>query len=103
VNVRLMLGTQNRAFLVSQAAVRRDGSGAYVEIVGADNRVQQRRVQAEVMHGSDWVVTTGLDEGDSVIVSGVEQARPGSLAKVVSSEPTGGAVGAVGTVAGRPE
>src|SRR5580658_10911536 len=50
VNVRLMLGTQNRAFLVSQAAVRRDGSGAYVEIVGADNRVQQRRVQAEVMH-----------------------------------------------------
>jgi membrane fusion protein, multidrug efflux system len=103
VSVRLMLGTQNRAFLVSQAALRRDGNGAYVEIVDADNRVQQRRVQAEVMNGADWVVTAGLNEGDSVIVSGVEQARPGSLAKVVSYEPTGAAVGAVGTVAARPE
>ena len=103
VNVRLMLGTQNRAFLVSQAAVRRDGGGAYVEIVGADNRVQQRRVQAEAMHGADWVITAGLEEGDNVIVSGVEQARPGSLAKVVSYEPDGGAAAAVGALAGRPE
>ena len=90
-------------FWFSQTAVRRDGNGAYVEIVDADNRVQQRRVQAEVMNGADWVVTAGLNEGDSVIVSGV--SRPGREFSRKSSptEPTGAAVGAVGTVAARPE
>ncbi len=83
VNVRLMLGRQNRAFLVSQAAVRRDASGAYVQVVGADSKVVQKRIQAESMSGTDWMVTAGLSEGDQVIVSGVDQVRPGMLARAV--------------------
>ena len=89
VNVRLMLGRQNQAFLVSQAAVRRDPTGAYVQVVGPDSRVVQKRVQAEAMAGSDWIVTAGLAEGDQVIVSGVDQVRPGMLARAVPYQPPG--------------
>ncbi len=83
VNIRLLLGQQNHAFLVSQAAVRRDSAGAYVQVVGDDGRVAQKRITADDMSGSDWIVTQGLSDGDQVIVSGVDKVKPGMLAKAV--------------------
>jgi membrane fusion protein, multidrug efflux system len=83
VNIRLIIGTQNHAFLVSQAAVRRDTTGAYVQVVGADGRVVQKRVQADAMSGTDWIVTHGLEQGDQVIVSGVDKVKPGMVARAV--------------------
>jgi membrane fusion protein (multidrug efflux system) len=86
VSVRLMLGRQNRAFVVSQAAVRRDGSGAFVEVVGEDGMVLEKRVQADAMSGTDWIITGGLNEGDQVVVSGVDKVRPGQQARAVAYE-----------------
>ncbi len=83
VNIRLLLGQQNHSFLVSQAAVRRDSSGAYVQVVGDDGRVAQKRITAETMSGADWIVTQGLSDGDQVIVSGVDKVKPGMLARAV--------------------
>ena len=83
VNIRLIIGTQNRAFLVTQAAVRRDSTGAYVQVVGSDDRVAQKRVRAETMLGTNWLITQGLEEGDRVIVSGVDKVKPGMLARAV--------------------
>jgi len=83
VNIRLIIGTQNRAFLVTQAAVRRDSTGAYVQVVGNDGRVAQKRVRAETMLGTNWLITQGLEEGDQVIVSGVDKVKPGMLARAV--------------------
>jgi membrane fusion protein, multidrug efflux system len=84
VNIRLLLGQQNHAFLVSQAAVRRDSAGAYVQVVGDDARVAQKRIAADTMSGSDWIVTQGLSDGDQVIVSGVDKVKPGMLARAVA-------------------
>jgi membrane fusion protein, multidrug efflux system len=83
VNIRLIIGNQNHAFLVSQAAVRRDSTGAFVQVVGNDGRVVQKRVQAETMLGTNWIITQGLDDGDQVIVSGVDKVKPGTLARAV--------------------
>jgi membrane fusion protein (multidrug efflux system) len=83
VNIRLIIGARNHAFLVSQAAVRRDSTGAYVQVVGSDGRVAQKRVRAEAMQGSDWIITEGLEDGDQVIVSGVDKVKPGMLARAV--------------------
>ncbi|HUN26245.1 MAG TPA: efflux RND transporter periplasmic adaptor subunit [Steroidobacteraceae bacterium] len=83
VNIRLILGHENHAYLVSQDAVRRDATGAYVEVVGADGKVVQKRIAASTMSGSDWIVTQGLSEGDQVIVSGVDKVRPGMVARAV--------------------
>ncbi|MGH8219457.1 MAG: efflux RND transporter periplasmic adaptor subunit, partial [Steroidobacteraceae bacterium] len=83
VNIRLIIGTQNHAFLVTQAAVRRDSTGAYVQVVGNDRRVVQKRVRAETMLGTSWIITQGLEDGDQVIVSGVDKVKPGMLARAV--------------------
>ncbi|HUN75308.1 MAG TPA: efflux RND transporter periplasmic adaptor subunit [Steroidobacteraceae bacterium] len=93
VNIRVLLGRLNHAFLVSQTAVRRDATGAYVEVVGEDGRVAQKRVDAGTMSGSDWIVTSGLTDGDQVIVSGVDKVKPGMLARAVPYN-TGAAIAA---------
>jgi membrane fusion protein (multidrug efflux system) len=89
VTVHLTLGTLNRAYLVPQAVVRRDGTGAFVEVVGSDGKVVQKRIQAEAMMGINWLVTGGLDEGDRIIATSVDQVHPGMQVKVLPDNPSG--------------
>src|SRR5262249_3657520 len=77
VNIRLTLGTLNHAFVVPQAGLQRDNDGAFVKGVGADGQVVQKAVEAENRSGSDRIVTSRLAEGDAMIVSGNQKARPG--------------------------
>ncbi len=68
------LNTQ--AFLVPQAAVTRDPTGAAkVFIVGPGNRALERRIVADRAEGPNWVVTSGLAAGDRVIVQGTSNLR----------------------------
>ena len=87
VNVRLTLGELAQAWLVSQLALQRDGNGAYVLVVGADGKVAQKRVTANTLRGSDWIVTDGLADGDQIIVSGIVKVKPGSPAKATPWQP----------------
>jgi len=84
VNIRLSLGRENRAFIVSQDAVRRDTTGSYVLVVGSDGHALQRRVQADTMFGSGWIISSGLAPGEAVIVSGVDRVQPGMLVHAVN-------------------
>jgi len=81
VNVRVSVGELKRAYLVNQAAVQRDATGAYVLVIGGDGKVVQKRITADSLRGDNWIVTDGLGDGDQIIVSGVQKARPGSPAK----------------------
>src|SRR5262249_31434746 len=83
VNVRLTIGTLNQVFLIPQASVLRDGRGPYVLAVGEDSKVIQKRITAESTSGQNWIVTSGLKEGDRVIVTGTQSARPDSLVNAV--------------------
>jgi len=81
VNVRLTMGDLAKAWLVSQAAVQRDGTGPYVLVVGSDGNVAQKRIKADATQGGNWVVTDGLADGDQIIVSGILKVKPGAPAK----------------------
>jgi len=87
VNVRVTLGELTHAWLVSQQALQRDGNGAYVLVVGPDGKVAQKRVKADTLRGSDWIVTDGLADGDQIIVSGVMKVKPGAPAKATPWQP----------------
>jgi membrane fusion protein (multidrug efflux system) len=78
VGVRLASGAVNRGFLVPQAGLLRDDNGPYVLIVGPEDEVSQKRVTVDTLRAADWIVTGGLADGDRVIVSGTQNARPGS-------------------------
>lgn len=97
VNLRLTLGELSRAFLVPQAGLQRDAKGPFVKVVGADGKVVQKRVESDLAVGGNWIVTSGLTDGDQLIVSNFAKARPGIVVKVASgasSETAGGAAGA---------
>jgi len=83
VNVRLTVGTLNHGFLIPQAALLRDAKGPYVLTVGNDSKVAQKRVMADTTSGQNWIIPQGLNDGDRVIVSGTQNARPESLVNAV--------------------
>lgn len=77
VTIHLTAGILNNGFEVPQLAVQRDGQGAYVLVAGADGMVTAKRVDVVSTVGVNWVIDSGLDDGDQVIVSGLQSARPG--------------------------
>lgn len=77
-------GVQERAILVPQQAVSRDPKGnPFVLTVGAEDKVEQRPITTDRALGDKWLVSSGLDPGDRVIVEGIQKARPGATVKAV--------------------
>jgi membrane fusion protein (multidrug efflux system) len=94
VNLQLTMGERNHAYLVPQAGLQRDAQGPYVRVVGADGKVEQKRVESDIAVGGNWVVTQGLTDGDRLVVSNFGKARPGTVVKVTSAPPMSPAAGA---------
>ncbi len=86
VNVRLTVGTVPHAFLIPQAAVQRDSSGDAYVLTVAGGKVLEKRVQTEGTQGTDWIVSGGLADGDSVIVTGIQNAHPGAAVAVMPAQ-----------------
>lgn len=64
--------------LVPHASVGRDPRGnATVMVVKPDNTVESRIVRTERSLGDKWVVSDGLEDGERVIVEGLQKVRPG--------------------------
>jgi membrane fusion protein (multidrug efflux system) len=89
VNVRVVVGQLNRACLVPQIAVLRDATGPFVQIVNAENKVEQKRVTTLSTQGDKWIISSGLAEGDRIIVSGIQSARVGAEVKAVPYQAPG--------------
>jgi len=83
VKLRFTQGERAGAFQVPAAAIQRDPQGAFALVVGADTKVVMKRVELGELRGTDWIVTGGLADGDQVIVSGIQKARPDAPAKAV--------------------
>ena len=71
-------GVRDNAITVPQQAVTRDGKGdATALVVGADGKVEQRRLQTARTLGDDWLIDDGIKAGDRVIVDNLQRVRPG--------------------------
>ncbi|MGA5657893.1 efflux RND transporter periplasmic adaptor subunit [Rahnella contaminans] len=78
VRARVDEGIQNSALLVPQQGVTRNPRGdATLMLVNAMHKVELRNVVASKAIGDKWLITEGLEEGDKVIVSGLQLAKPG--------------------------
>jgi hypothetical protein len=78
VRVRVPIGEQDDALLVPQIAVGSDQAGSYLLVVNSDNKVERRDVSLGTRVDTFIVVEDGLKAGESVIVEGVQRARPGT-------------------------
>ncbi|MBG0511642.1 efflux RND transporter periplasmic adaptor subunit [Agrobacterium sp. MOPV5] len=82
VRVKVAQAVLGKAISVPQRAVTRSMEGvAQVMVVGDGDVVQPREVKLGRATGTSWIVESGLQAGDRVIVDGTMKAEPG--AKVV--------------------
>lgn len=89
VRAQLSQATLKDAVLVPQKAVSHDPRGnATVYVVNAKNLVEQKTFTTVQTIGSSWLVKSGLQAGDRVIVSGTQKVRAGTpaTAKEVSAD-----------------
>ena len=77
-------GVNEQAILVPQQGVGRNPKGEPVSlIVDAEGRVQQRMLTLDRTVGDKWLVSSGLESGDRVIVEGSQKVKPGVSVKAV--------------------
>jgi len=88
VTLRITLGEQSHVYLIPQQGVQRDTVGAYVLVVGPDGKVLRKDVTTSESDGNDWIVTSGLENGDRVIVAGLQGAKEGGQANAAPWQPT---------------
>jgi membrane fusion protein (multidrug efflux system) len=82
--VRAWLQTQEieKGILIPQQALNRGGVlGDTVMVVKADGSIETRPVQVAGVQKNDWVISSGLSEGDQVVVAGFQKIK-GKDAKV---------------------
>src|SRR6201982_3969289 len=75
--VRAVIRTQPGALLVPQRAVSELQGGYQVAVVGADNKVDVRTVAVGDRVDNRWIIASGLNPGDKMLVAGVQRMRSG--------------------------
>ena len=89
INVQVIRKKPDKKLVISQSALLLDQQGAYVLAVDKDNKVQITRITVGEQRGPLIVVESGVKEGDRVIVSGHQKARPGApVAPQMASDET---------------
>ncbi|WP_297486137.1 efflux RND transporter periplasmic adaptor subunit [uncultured Photobacterium sp.] len=80
VRAILNTGTDPKAILIPQKAITRNSKGqAIVMLVGAENKVESRIVTTAEAINNQWRITSGLKDGDQIIVDGLQKIRPGAV------------------------
>ncbi len=98
VRARVTEGISDSAMLVPEVGVIHDQKGEAVAlVVGADDKVAVRKINATRTLGNDWVVEGGLHDGDHVIVAGMQRIQPGATVKTVEAPAEPGAASAAST------
>lgn len=62
---------------IPRSAVLSDQQGDYVYVVDAQNHVTQQRIELGQSTPTVAVVTSGLQDGETVVVDGLQRVRPG--------------------------
>ncbi|HFC8491875.1 TPA: multidrug efflux RND transporter periplasmic adaptor subunit MtrC [Neisseria meningitidis] len=75
----------DNAFIVPQQAVTR-GAKDTVMIVNAQGGMEPREVTVAQQQGTNWIVTSGLKDGDKVVVEGISIASITGAKKVTPKE-----------------
>lgn len=77
-------GVDPKAILAPQQGITRNAKGeATALVVDEQNNVAQRTVSAERVVGSNWLIGSGLNEGDRLIVEGTSKVTIGAAVKPV--------------------
>lgn len=78
VDAQLQLGVRRGALVVPSSAVQHGPDGLFVYLAGPDRTVTVRPVEVGLEAAGQAVVTSGLQDGDDVVVDGQSRLQDGS-------------------------
>lgn len=84
--VRLKVEDRTGALLVAQRAVVEMQGKNFVWVVDASNKASMRSVTVGPRIGSDWLIDTGLNSGDRVVVEGLQMLTEGGLVQPAAAQ-----------------
>jgi multidrug efflux system membrane fusion protein len=78
VKARVLLETRTDALVIPAAAVQRGPNGGLLVYTVVDGKAVAKPVEVAMTSGDSAVISSGLDLGDSVVIEGQNQLRPGA-------------------------
>lgn len=79
VQVAMPKGVAKGVVLAPQEGVTRDRRGRPVAmVVNAEGMVEERPLEVIEARDGDWIVRSGLEDGDRIIVEGLQKIQPGA-------------------------
>jgi multidrug efflux system membrane fusion protein len=78
VNARLLVQQKSGVILLQTAAIQRNSQSTYVYLVRPDSSVTVREITVGTTEGDDSEITSGLQPGDTVVMTGVDKLQEGS-------------------------
>lgn len=86
VRVRVPIGVLKNALLIPEKSIGRDQSGTFLLVLDDQDAVVRKNVTLGPKYGELVVIEKGIESNDSVIIDGIQRARPGSqvTAKLIS-------------------
>lgn len=75
--IRLKFDTRHNAILIPQRAVSELQGSYQVAVVDAENKIHIQPVQVGERTSSDWIIESGLNPGDRIVVEGLQKVREG--------------------------
>ncbi|MBV1930590.1 MAG: efflux RND transporter periplasmic adaptor subunit [Porticoccaceae bacterium] len=86
VRARLEQGVRKASILAPQRGITYDYAGqATAMVVGEGNKAELRELKTARAIGDQWLVLSGLEVGDRVIVEGLQKIKPGVEVNPVSA------------------
>ena len=73
---------------IPRSAVLTDQSGDYVYVVGPDNKAVRQNIKLGQSTPTEASVLTGLEEGQTIVVDGLQRVRPGQPVAPAPAAPT---------------
>lgn len=74
------------AIAVPQISVQQGAGGKYVYIINKQKRAELRYVTTGDWIGDNWFIDSGLEEGDEIVVTGMNKIQNGTLVKVIQTQ-----------------
>lgn len=78
VRARVLAGSRPAGVLIPQRAVVMTNRGGSVMVINEQDQAITRQIELGEMRGSSWVVRSGLEAGDRIVVEGWQGIRSGA-------------------------
>jgi multidrug efflux system membrane fusion protein len=76
VNARLLIDTKHNAVIIPTAAIQRSPLSTFVYVIKDDDTVDVRNIDVGITEGDYASVTKGLEDGDRVVIDGIDKLQP---------------------------